>query len=699
MSIGPVRLRGLRLVGILVSLVLATAVLSAKSTIQPPTPPAPLPLNTPRYFFNVDLDPRYQIVGEGELTPEQAATANCYCFTYDTDGKVQRIEYRRAGSLDLDPFFQVSRIDFEYGSGVEHRWYRDGNGKPALSIDGIAGEELQLNPAGYPISVTNLDSSGQPTRDNAWVIKYVRTLDAQNRLIVAHRTGLLGINITDHSGHFETKTVYDDQGRRMEYGNYDSSGNPLDDSEGVALTRTTHTIFPDSIEVIDSYFDASGLAVTEKSSGVHQLQQTFDNRGFLISEAYFDVTGAPTLDSSLGIHERRYQYDEHGNLVSDSFFDVDGRPKNQKPEGFAKLTYQYDNKNRVVTKSYYGDDGAPQVLRNLGAAIIRQEYDEQGNLVRRQFFDGLGNPSNHVRYGAPAIRIKVEGDTTIVMLRSADDKVTQNPVTGYAAFSYKTDTDQPLTRHNHFFDRHGRHLSRLRVFIINPHLYALRRNLAMALSARGGAFAAGIGSLLAMLIDLRKGSHTRRQKVYVPTPMERFVGWLGIFLIGEGIIRFFITIWWAWVGYQNGRMGYGVYVIETIYVLFFLYRLFRMRATMRVLNISKADIHGIIREYFSRAQLEPKWIEERQTFVTDDLSIRVRYFPVKCHAYLSFKVRNRHGAELERGFVQYIHAQAGTLQSFPHTRAIAFYYPCVAFCYLLLSGVAFYTFWQVVKKY
>ena len=31
------------------------------------------------------------------------------------------------------------------------------------------------------------------------------------------------------------------------------------------------------------------------------------------------------------------------------------------------------------------------------------------------------------------------------------------------------------------------------------------------------------------------------------------------------------------------------------------------------------------------------------------------------------------------------------------SRAIALYYPSVAFCYLLLSGTAFYTLWQLVK--
>jgi hypothetical protein len=665
----------------------------------PAVPPPPPPANSPRYFFTIDLDPRYQIVGTGAITPEAAARSNCYCFTYDSDGKIQRIEYRRAGTPVADPFFEAARIDFEYQPGIERRWYRDAQGQPVISVDGIAGEQLALNLAGYPLSVTNLDASGGHARDSRWVIRYVRTLDHQNRLVRARRNGLLGIDITDNGGLFETRTVYDDQGRRMEYGNYDAAGHPLNDNDGVALIRTTYTLYPDSIEVIESYFDASGLPVVEKSSGVHQRESTFDNRGLLISEAYFDVTGAPTLDNDLHIHEHRFHYDERGNLLAEEFFDVDGRPRDQKNAGYARVTYQYDDKNRIVTKSYFGDDGAPQVPLDVGAAVIHQEYDDQGNLARRQFFDGEGNPSNHVRYGVPAIRVKVEGDTTIITLRNEYDELTANPVGGYAILSYKTDTDHPLSRKNHYFDRYGRPLSKLRVFIINPHLHALKTTPVMQWSARGGAAAAGIGALLCMFIALRKASHTRHRRVYVPTRTERFIGWLGVFAIGEGMIRFFITIWWAYVRYHNGRMGPGVYVVETVYILFFLYRLFRMRVTMRVLNISRADIHGLLREFFAKAQAEPKWLAERQTFTTENLSVRLRYFAQKSHAYLAFRARHRVGADLARGLAQFIRAQVGTIQSPARTRAIALYYPSVALCYFLLAMTAFYTYWQLVKRH
>lgn len=714
-----------------------------------PAPPEVAPFYQPHDFFTIDLDPRYRIIGTGAMTEEAATGANCYHFTYNANGKLMKIEYRRAGIPMPDPLLGVACIDFEYQPGIEYRWYHDAQGHPVNDVYGVAGEELSLNPAGYPTDILNLDASGSHTRDSGGVIHYVRTLDNQNRVIACRRIGLLGTDITDTNGFFETRTVYDQQGRPIERGNYDASGSLLNNDDGVALVRTTYTIYPDSTQTIASYFDASGVAVEEKSSGVHELQRTIDKRGFTVDESYFDATGAPTLANDTGIHERRYQYDDRGNELSEEFFGTDGKPKNEKMPDAARIVYKYDDKNRVIEKAYFGDDGAPQVLLNLGAAVIRQEYDDQGNLVRRQFFDGQGHPSPHVQYGAPAIRIKVEGDTTIITLRNANDKPMKNPIEGYYAFSYKTDTDHPLSLTNKYFDRHGREMSLLRVRVINPHLHALKTTPLMQISARYGAGAAGLGGLLGCFIALRKSSHTKRRKVYVPTPLERFLGWLAVFAILEGSLRFFMTVYWAWVGYQYGHMGPGVYVLETIFIVYFFYRFLRFSVTMRVLNIGRDDIHRLVRDFFAQAGLKPEWNEAKKSYITPAFGIRVRWFGGKYHAYIAFLhqqyyspiaavfflvlvlwivcfglagllyvvplavvaaliyvrltrpdlAQYHEGHDMARGLNQYIRTHVGEIQAPVRTRALALYYPSVAFCYFLFAGVAFYTLWQLIKGY
>jgi hypothetical protein len=663
----------------------------------PPKPPAP---SGPQYFFNIDLDPRYQILGEGPLPPEQAPTADCYCFTYSPDGKLQRIEFDRAGAPMNDPLFRTARIDFQYSPGVERRWYRDGTGQPEKNINGVAGEELILNPAGYPTAVTNLNDSGGTMRDNDGIVRIERTLDSQSRVVKGRRTGLLGVYITDGTGLFETRTVYDNQSRTVEYDNDDASGKPLNDNEGIASIRTTYDVRPEGDAVTESYFDASGEAAEEKSTGIHERQSLYDPRGFLISTAYFDAGGTPTTDGMTGLHERRMVYDERGNQTSEEFFGTDGRPVNHRALGFARVIYRYDDKNRVSSKSYVGDDGLPQVVQNIGAAEIRQEYDAQGNIVRRQFFDGQGNPSNHVFYNVPALRIKVVGDTTIVSLRNARDEPVRNPINGYSSFSYKTATDTPLSRHNLFYDLKGRRMSAFSVFVIHPHLYQLRKhhNTGMRRKAHWGIVAAMIGALLAMMLAIRKTTFTKSRKIYVPSPFERFLGWFAVFTLVEGTICFLITIYWAWVDYQNGDMGWGIYALNGIIILFFAYRLPRMRVTMRVLNIGREDIHRLVRDFFAKAQLKAEYNETRALYRTYPFSVRISYFANKAHAYLKLRYRHREGRDLMRGFAQYIRQQVTTMEAPLRSRAIAFYYPCVAFAYFILAATAFYIFVTMVTN-
>ncbi|HEX4141584.1 MAG TPA: hypothetical protein VHY09_14645 [Candidatus Methylacidiphilales bacterium] len=660
----------------------------------------------PKYFFNIDLDPHYAFTGTGELSEEQAQPANCYRFHYNADGKVEQIEYLQAGKGAPDPAFGVSQIAFEYAPGLERRWFRDHRGEPKKNNEGIFGEELSLDTRGNVTAITNLDDSGGHTRDDNGVVQYVRTLDPQGRVVSSKRIGLFGTGITDNSGCYERRWTYDNNtGQPLEIDNYDDHGQLLNNNDGVAIIRKTYTYFPDSTQVIESYFDSSSLAAEERSTGVHQRQRVFDKRGFLTDESYYDATGAPTTYVQPGVgdtrvHERKLQVDDLGNIVEEEFFDVNGRPVDERGPEIARIDYKYNKENRVAEELFYGDDGKPQINPQVGAAMVRQEYDAQGQIVHQMFFDGLGHPALQARYQAAAIRIKVEGDTTAVSLFDDKDHPTKNPINGYASFSYKTG-DTPLSITNKFYDLRGRQLSRIRVFVISPHLHALREpaNRAMKWSARLGALGAGLGAILGGLIALRKASHTKRRKVWVPTPLERFLGWFSVFAILEGTLRFFMTVYWAWINYQYGDMGYGFNVLETIFILFFLYRAYRMTVTMRVLNIEREDVHNIVRDFFAKSGLKAEWVEAHHRYLSPPLDVSVKYFKRKFHAYLAFVHRGEKGKELQGELASYIRAQTGGILGPMRTKLIAFYYPTVAIAYFILAGVAFYTLFQLVKGY
>jgi hypothetical protein len=660
----------------------------------------------PKYFFNIDLDPWYHFTGTGELTEEQAQKANCYRFHYDADGKLAQIEYLRAGKGAADPVYNVSQIDFDHAPGIERRWFGDHRGNPKKNSDGVFGEELALDGHDVITTITNLDDSGAHMRDDNGVVQYVRTPDAVGRVLSSKRIGLFGTNITDDSGFFERRWKYDPTGQVIEIGNYDDKGELLDNNDGVALIRKTSTFYPDSTQTIESYFDSSSLAAGEKSTGVHQRQRTFDKRGFLIDEAYFDSTGAPTtyVEPSVGdtrVHERKLTIDDLGNIVEEQFFDVTGHPVDERGPEIARIDYKYNPENRVSEELFYGDDGKPQINPQVGAAMVRQEYNDQGLIVHQMFFDGQGHPAQHARYQAAAIRIKVDGDTTCVSLFDDKDQPTKNPVNGYSSFTYKTAGDYPLSLTNKYYDLRGREMTIIRERIIFPHLHALREpaNRSMKWSARLGALGAGLGAILGAFIALRKSSHTKRRKVWVPTPLERFLGWFSVFAILEGSLRFFMTLYWAWIDYLYGNMGWGFNALETVFILFFVYRLYRMTVTMRVLNIEREDMHKLVRDFFAKAGLKAEWVEAHHRYLSPPLDVSVKYFKQKFHAYLSFVHRGAKGKELQREFAAYIRAQTGGILGPVRTKWIAFYYPCVAVGYFVLAGVAFYTLFQLVKGY
>lgn len=564
-------------------------------TPAPPPVPDTSPQVVTRYFFTIDLNARYQIMGTGEISAEQAASANCYAITLQGD-LIERIDYLCASHPALDPLFHVQRIDFEYLPGIERRWYRNAQGQSVTNSTGVYGEELILNPSNCISDVINLDDRGARTNDNNGVIHYLRTLDATGRVISTERIGLLGSPIKDNQGNYTTRSVYDSQDHRIEYDNFDANNLPLNNKEGVAVIRDFYIFNPDSTQIDESYFDATELPVEEASTGIHQRTRIYDRRGLLLSESYYDRTGAPTLDNTYRISEQRHVYDENGNELSDQFFGVDGKPKNNKDTGVARIDYLFDDHNRVVEKDFYGDDGKLTADRAIGVAVIRQEYDDEGFMCRRLFYDSLRDPTAHLIYGAPAIRIQVDGGTTSISLRDDHDQPTENPIGGYASFSYFTAKDSPLTATNIYYDLQGRRLSSFRVHLFNPYLALLRSYLPMQLCARLGILAAWLGCLLGLVwncvLIYRLKFRTPWREIALPL--------LTYFLLGEGLIFFTLSVWWAYTTQYFYRIGITVYLLAALYFLFFAYRFFNLgwppRPTKKALS-AKSKTSGLLPRY------------------------------------------------------------------------------------------------------
>ena len=167
---------------------------------KPSAPAAPRASAQPRYFFMIDLDPKYQFVGLGELTEDQAAKANAYRFTYLLNGKLKEIDYLRAGAPMPDPLFGVAGIAIEHQAGVERRWYHDAQGQSVKDVDGNCRRGAVTQSGGISDRCCQSGRDGARARDSSGVLHYVRTLDEHNRLIRGRRIGLFGNAVTDDNG-------------------------------------------------------------------------------------------------------------------------------------------------------------------------------------------------------------------------------------------------------------------------------------------------------------------------------------------------------------------------------------------------------------------------------------------------------------------------------------------------------------------
>lgn len=80
------------------------------------------------------------------------------------------------------------------------------------------------------------------------------------------------------------------------------------------------------VEVVETYFDASGRPAKRKSLGAARVARSYDAHGNQVEEAYFNAEGKPTERKGLGAARISWRYDESGNQVEAALFSADGAP-------------------------------------------------------------------------------------------------------------------------------------------------------------------------------------------------------------------------------------------------------------------------------------------------------------------------------------------------------------------------------------
>ncbi len=745
----------LRLLLALTLCLVACAVADAKKTPPTPTPtphpgtvPAlPLVAHPPAYYFTASYDPRYQIIGVGQMTETQAKTANHYRFTFNADGSMARVEYFRTAKIPaIDSYFTAARIEIARSidpathSRTETRSFFDTAGKP---VEDDAAELLSVNATGGVESITCLNDHGTPANDSNGVCRYARKMDGKGQVIDLTRYSVDSqgqfTQTMDSDGQYETKDAYDDEGRIVERANFDAVGNLHNNHDGIAITRTVYNLFPDYTLYQESYFGSDHVAVTDKQ-GIHMKRLQHDKRDFIVKETYFDTRGAPCEDTEDRnsqeaplasfdylhifkdlpdtkdhIHGKRRTYDDNGNLIDIVYLGLDDDPKDAKPKelkstGYAEIKRTYDDQNRVISEEYLGDDGSPVLSRLLDVAFVQQEYDASGNIVACQYFDAQHAPINHQLYGVPAIRIVRKDGLIFILLRNAQDQPAANePDGGYYSLSYNpriSNVAVGSNNHSTFYDKDGVRMTRLQLYI-KRFLYSFKQHtlhddqafIHVQLTAELGAAAVALGALLAFWMSVRKASAAATGHPFVPRPIPRLLALIAFYLMGEGLIRFIYAVYFYSLQKYNITVNLdNIHILEVVFLIYFALRVWRNVNSIRVYNVSRDDLTLLIKDFFASENLSVTASDKPYAFASSCLELRLRYFPTKKHATARLKTTAPEGRELRMRLVAHLRKGVKKLVGPSHSIFLLMYYPLQAICYFVVCFIGLGALWLLVQN-
>jgi YD repeat-containing protein len=97
---------------------------------------------------------------------------------------------------------------------------------------------------------------------------------------------------------------------------------PVDGAIRLAATAPQTAV----VEVVETYFDASGRPIKRKGLGAARVARAYDAQGNQLEVAYFNAEGKPTVAEEVGAARISWRYDAAGRRVEAAFFGADGAP-------------------------------------------------------------------------------------------------------------------------------------------------------------------------------------------------------------------------------------------------------------------------------------------------------------------------------------------------------------------------------------
>lgn len=412
------------------------------------------PVYTTKYAMSIVFreTPYTDIQGAKIVSKDQVE--NIKHFEFDYDDKQRLIEFRYVLNGELfafsDRFVRAPKIKISYQDSLEIRTFYNEYGHRTLVSGNVYESRITLNEKGERIALTFYGLNGEPIENDFGIADY-KWLKEPNSDVIESRYNLknelvrnrpefqymvtrfsfnendmlkemtnLGLDgkrpIPDDSGVVKTKIKYDDEGRFIEWANFDVEGNPKK-----GMTNLAKIIYKPSAyfsEEVAIFMDEQGKP-QNSNWGVHKIIYKFDTYGNQLGRVLKDTLDQPTNSrSGLGILKSTYTSDGK-HLISSNYFD-----KEEKPIGFGDnkihgIKVDFDNKGRPVNTSFYNLDGT---IANgwYGYATEEVLFDEEGRLTARQYLDSNGELVNNQEFNIARFVYEYKNDVELESVKTFD---------------------------------------------------------------------------------------------------------------------------------------------------------------------------------------------------------------------------------------------------------------------------------------
>lgn len=332
------------------------------------------------------------------LSDEEASSRLHTVYTFDAQGRVSQV-VRMLGdqtyheyNAALPAYFPSVKIEYTYGEGTMTLHYFDHNQQP-ISIRGdVFRTVYSLDDQGHKTGLKYYDTEGNHIENSDGVASY-SWYKNEKGLVVEKRFNLKGELMPLRPNFLFYET-------HLEYDKDGYVQKMYNYGKEGKLTNNETGVAVDVIEYNKdgifigwSVYDKEMKPVTGNNPRVHRGKFTLNKYGHSVKTAFFDIKGERMLNYQ-GIAQREDVFNDRGLIIEQRVYDLNG-PLNTHPSFPPVLQIKRDeNGNNIEMAAFDADGNRVKLIQESEISFYKMSYDKNRNILEQSFFGVDGAPNN-----------------------------------------------------------------------------------------------------------------------------------------------------------------------------------------------------------------------------------------------------------------------------------------------------------------